>query len=541
MRVEDNRWIIGSRDIWHGVECFEHCLKVSMAVAAEEPAALEMVARHKESRGVEFRKAQGNEYEALRNAELAQNLGDDFVEISSGSDSDQVVAWAKLNKVVIAQAPFKINFGDFDYSGRADLLVRSDYQLGYKEDGTLTAEPILGAVADGKYVIWEIKHSSKFRDGKVQPVPIYEYQLAMAYEGLSKLGVASSRSCGIVFKYEDLSEFDPEACLANTSAKRSAMFELLNSTPPHAKKRLVVKQWRCDKPALCKSAKCDYSDICGLVRYEEDSLHQIYNIHHTHVPKYLAVGITKVSQLLEEGPTNAGVAAEQVEKHIRWARVITKQRETGEPQYEIFSGVFEGPDALPARTDADLFVDFEWYTPLNTRGNYYYMFGILNRQGQMQQIIAKDGKSEGKCFQEFLDAVDSAILANPDMHFYVANKTAEGTGITKLGEKYASDQDQIARILDHMFDVQVAAKASMVVGGQSFGLKEMAEHFSGRVTIRTTETTDGDDSMWQYHEYLRLLESGQTTEAEAILADIATYNEQDCRATLSYYDWLASR
>lgn len=541
MRVEDNRWIIGSRDIWHGVECFEHCLKVSMAVAAEEPGALEMVAKHKESRGVEFRKAQGNEYEALRNAELAQNLGEDFIEIPGGSDSDQVVAWAKLNKVVIAQAPFKIDFGDFDYSGRADLLVRSDYQLGYEDDGTLTAEPISGAVADGKYVIWEIKHSSKLKDGKVQPVAIYEHQLAMAYEGLSKLGVASSRSCGIVFKYQDLTEFDPEVCLANTLAKRSSMFELLNSTPPHAKKRLVVNQWRCDKPSVCTSSKCEYPDICGLVRYEEDSIHQIYRLDYRHVPKYLSAGITKLSQFLTDDPGSAGVAADQVEKHVRWAKVITKQRETGEPQYEIFSGVFEEPDALPARTDADLFVDFEWYTLLNTRGNYYYIFGILNRQGQMQQIIAKDGKSEGECFQEFLDAVDSAIMANPAMHFYVANKTAEGTGIKSLGEKYASDGAQIARILDHMFDVQVAAKASMVVGGRSFGLKEMAEHFSGRATTRTTETTDGDDSMWQYHEYLRLLESGQTREAEAILADIATYNEQDCRATMSYYDWLASR
>ncbi len=540
MRVENQRWVIGSRDLWHGTECFDHCLKLSMAVEAEVPEALERVASHKESGGVKFRKTQGAEYEQLRNAQLATNLGADFIELPDFSDVDQVVLWANNKKVVIAQAPFDSDFGDFDYKGRADLLVRSDYRLAYKEDGTLTAEPISGSANEGKYCIWEIKHTSKFDSkGKEQNVDIYKYQLAMAYESLSKLGLASGNTCGIIFKEQEMTEFIPEEVLELTRVAREPMFMHLNEFGPHRKKALAVQTWRCEKPSVCDDAKCDYPDICAQMRYEHDELHQIYNINHTHIPKLKSVGIDTVAKLLSEGGAGSGVAAEQIEKHLRWARVISNLRQTGEHSYELFSGVFDEPGALPERTEGDLFVDFEWYTPLNTRANFYYMFGVLNRKGDLKQFIAKDVAEEEAKFLEFLDCVESAILSHPKMHFYVSNKTAEKTGIEKLGVRYSIDVARINSVLAHIFDVQEAARNSIAVSTGGFGLKEMEVFFSKDAAARLTDTTDGEDSMWQYHEYIAFIDSNQTTQAEAILKDIATYNGDDCLGTMRFYDWLA--
>ena len=541
MRVENQRWVIGSRDIWHGTECFEHCLKLSMAVEADVPEALERVASHKESGGVKFRKTQGTEYEKLRNSQLAENLGSDFVELPDFSDSDQVVLWANSKKLVIAQAPFGSDFGDFDYKGRADLLVRSDYRLAYKVDGTLTAEPIPERSQDGKYCIWEIKHTSKSDSkGKEQNVDIYKYQLAMAYESFSKLGIASGSTCGIIFKEQEMTEFDPEEVLELTRVARDRMFMHLNEFGPHRKKALAVETWRCEKPSVCESAKCAYPDICAQVRHENDELHQIYNINHTHIPKLKSVGIDTVEKFLTEGGAGSGVAAEQLEKHLRWARVISTLRQTGDHTYEQFSGVFDDPGALPERTEADLFVDFEWYTPLNTRTNVYYMFGVLNRQGELKQFIAEDTSEEEAKFIDFLECIESAILSHPKMHFYVSNKTAEKTGIEKLGIRYSIDQARINAVLEHIFDVQEAARNSIAVSTGGFGLKEMEVFFPKDAAARLTDTTDGEDSMWQYHEYLAFTESGQVGQAEAILKDIAAYNGDDCRGTMRFYDWLAT-
>jgi uncharacterized protein len=337
-----------------------------------------------------------------------------------------------------------------------------------------------------------------------------------------------------------MSQFAPGEVLEATKSARATMFELLNEVGPHRKKALAVSDWRCDSSALCDKAKCDYPDVCKLVRYEQDELNQIHGILNVpHIKKYVAAGLTTVAQLLEGDPSRAGVADEQVQKHLRWAKVIAKHRITGEPAHDKFADVFQDPGALPERTEADLFVDFEWYTPLNTRGYFYYMFGVLDRQGNLEQFIAKDPSEEREMFTKFLDRVESAIISNPKMHFYVANKVAEKTAIEKLATRYAIDQERISSVLSRIFDVQEAAKGSVVVSVGGFGLKEMAVFFSGKKDARNTATADGDDSMWQYHEYLRLMKSGQSTEAQSIIEDIAKYNGDDCRATMRFYDWLA--
>jgi hypothetical protein len=184
-----------------------------MAVATEQPFALEKTEHVKKSNGALFREAQGNEYEEHLNDQLQKALGSDYHQIPDYSNPNQVKIAASAGKIVIAQAPFETDFGNIVYSGRADLLVRNDYDLEFLEDGTIRV--VQNKDPDStSYNVWEIKHSSATDSkGKQKDLTNYEYQLGMAVEGIRSLGLGATRLAGILFKNEEILTFDPSSIL----------------------------------------------------------------------------------------------------------------------------------------------------------------------------------------------------------------------------------------------------------------------------------------------------------------------------------------
>lgn len=541
MRIENNRWQLNSRDVWHGIKCREHCLKISMAQAAEVPAVLEKLAGYKESDGAKFRMEQGNEYEKLRFTELSKNLGSDFVVLAEHSDLTQTIGVAMLKKPIIGQAKVTSKFDEFDFNGRADLLVRSDYKLAIAEDQTLTAVQIEGVENDGKYKVWEIKHASSLdSNGKPKDISNYKNQLAMNIEALASMGFASNGPAGIVFKLDDLVEFDSQALIAELRTARDEMFQYLTENSPTKAQSLVVDDWRCEKSSLCTNARCDYPEICAATRIENDEINQLFNPHATHTKKFMENGFDTIAKIASGDITKTGIDPKQLNRHKLTAEAIVKSKASGKPEFIVMDSVWNVEKALPARTAGDLFVDFEWYTPLNSRSELYYMFGIVDVNEGKTQFTAEAGLSEQDVFMKFVENVEEALAVDQNMHLFIASN-AEVWRTKALGQKYGLPNERIETITSRYFDLQQCASQALAVSAGSFGLKAVEKFYMPeKQHHRETVTADGEGSLWMYHEYLALTEAGNEEAAQTFLEDIKRYNLEDCLSTKRFYDWLAT-
>jgi predicted RecB family nuclease len=538
MKVLDLKWGISSRDVWHGVKCLNHCLKVSMAVATEQPSALEKTEHIKKSNGALFREAQGNDYEDYLNNQLESNLGSKYHQIPDYSNPNQVKIAASAGKIVISQAPFEIDFGHIVYSGRADLLVRNDYDLGFLEDGTLGAVQNNSSDSNS-YNVWEIKHSSaKDAKGKLKDLTNYEYQLAMAVEGMRSLGLGTTRLAGILFKNREIVTFEPNSILDDVTQARKDMFDHLEQVSPLASSKSFETSWYC--PQNCEDSRCDYPGICSKTRYEMDLLNILYKPHYTHIPKLNSIGIFTVSDLLSMDASKSGIDVTQIEKHLVFAELIQSQKKTGLPCYKLLNSVWGEPNSLPKPTEKDLFMDFEWFDILNSKEKFCYLFGVSDRSGSVKQFYTNAIESEESVFFEFLDFVSRAIDAHEDMHIFVVNRGAEETRIKELAAKYVAPEETIAKILGRIFDLLDSARSSVAVSTASYGLKDMKVYFEDKTTEVSSGTKDGEDSMYTFWKLQKALADGDDVAVSGLEKELLNYNAEDCVATIRYYNWLAS-
>jgi uncharacterized protein len=523
------------------MNCLDHCLQVSMAVAVGVDSAVDKVAGYPENDALKFRFEQGKDYEELKFAELASSLGSEFVELPDFTKVDQTLVLAKMGKIAIAQAPVYISYDEFDYSARADLLLRSDYKLEYNEDGMLTAVPREGAEVDGLYCVWDVKHSAEPESKKVKlgEITRYEAQLAMSYEALLSMGIGSGLEAGLIYKGDDLARFEPEQILTNLRNKRSTLFARLLERNPLKPKLLEVADWCC-RSSSCSDAQCEYPIICAKTKVENDEISQLQALHYTHAPKLKDAGLDTVAKIASGDITGFGFPENSVIRYKSFALCITKAKATGKPEYEVFSPVREEPNALPASTPQDLFIDFETYTPLNKQGKFYYMLGVANWDEEIKQYVADNELEEKDRFFEFVDHLELAISQNPEVHFYHVNHT-EATETKALAARHGLDPDRLASLLTHYVDLITVASKSVAVSVGSYGLKKIEKFFPEKVKDgRETDTEDGADSLWQYYRYLKAIELGDIASAESIMKDIKKYNKQDCVSLKHYYNWLAS-
>jgi uncharacterized protein len=544
MRIVDNRWQLNSRDIWHGVKCFKHCLPLSMAVAAGLESVQHVVDNHVKSPGGELRKEQGKEYEERIYSDLKKNLGDEFHLIPELVGVEETKSVAGIGKIVMAQAQLKLAFDEFDYNSTADLLVRSDYTLEYLADGSLSAVPVAGVVNDGLYSVWEVKHSSLFNNktGKRNEIDNYLYQLAMNYESLKSIGLASNREVGFVFKFGVLDRHEPQAVLAMVQAERSQMFEYLEEKVPFLKTGLEVSVLACETKGLCTDARCDYPDICAADRVARDDISLLFNVNWRNAAKLKESGFGTVTEIATEDLSSSGVKNhDQLAKHKLNAQCILESRVKNEPVYKLVSSVWGGNKPLPVKTDQDLYIDLEWFSQVNERNDWFYLFGLVNTRGELNQIPAVGDKTEKEAFRDFFDQIEAAIEENPEMHvFFTSKSQTEVTKTADLGELYDYDKDRLKAVLAHFVDLQGIATESLITSAQGFGLKAMEVFFNPEARDKKSMPADGDASQWDFYQYLKLLEAGKTDEAEATFSRIKRYHEIDCQSVKKFYDWLAT-
>src|SRR5438105_8009435 len=128
--------------------------------------------------------------------------------------------------------------------------------------------------------------------------------------------------------------------------------------------------------------------------------------------------------------------------------------------------------------------------------------------------------------------VIARLDAHPDLHVY-HYAPHEPSAIKRLMGRYSTREAEVDRLLrgEVLVDLYRVVKQSLLASRDSYSLKEIEALYMGK---RDDAIAEAGSSIVAYE---RWIDKGD----QAILDEIAAYNEQDCRSTWLLRNWLEER
>jgi predicted RecB family nuclease len=197
--------------------------------------------------------------------------------------------------------------------------------------------------------------------------------------------------------------------------------------------------------------------------------------------------------------------------------------------------------AIPAPDDGDIFFDFEG-DPLYREGNAWgldYLFGLIETDETFVPFWAHSFAEERLALIAFLDYLTARRETHPRMHVY-HYASYERTHLLSLAARHGYGEEIIDDLLRNnvLVDLYPVVKQGLRIGSRSYSLKKLEPLY---MDVKRDGVANAADSITEYVRYRDLLDDGETAAAASVLADIARYNEYDCRSTLRLRDWLLQR
>ncbi|MGY4857618.1 TM0106 family RecB-like putative nuclease [Cryobacterium sp. AP23] len=268
----------------------------------------------------------------------------------------------------------------------------------------------------------------------------------------------------------------------------------------------------------------------------------------------LEAGLTTIEALaVSSGPVDglvdATVGALRAQARLQ---LQSRQLAAGEPghadapAFEVYNPVALG--ALPEPDAGDIFFDFEG-DPLyseTTAGvdrvewGLDYLFGLIETDGTFRAFWAHDYAEERQALIDFLAYVAERRATYPHLHIY-HYAAYERTHLLALAARHGVGEDAVDDLLrdNVLVDLYPVVKKSLRVGSHSYSIKKLEPLYMG--DDHREGVDNAVDSITAYADSRDLLRAGQTDVAQAMLDDIADYNEYDCLSTLRLRDWLLAR
>ncbi len=511
-----------------------------MAVAAKVPEILARVEPFTVDLSKKVHVIQGNEYEDAIFAELAESVAPgDFLEFDRANQSLESTLEALRGGVpLVAQAMFVHNFGDFEWMGYADLLVREDFDLRVGETGKLVAVHNSNTSntqgqppASPKYVVWDVKHAKS-------PSAKYWKQIAGYAEVLETYGLASSEPLGVILSGRTLARNDYRASLEEMQKARETLFERLSLVAPAGIQADFAPLTCCASRGVCDEIYCSYPELCAKIRYEQDSLEQLPGGLPQHRAALQAAGIFTTAQLaaLSESATVPNLAQALLAKYVQWSKVIQDERTNGP---SVIQTAKPSDVGLPALDAGDLFFDIEWFNPLE-QDELIFMFGVVDSTDKFTAFLADNVEQERVAFEQFVAFASDNLRRHPSSHIYHYSDPEPGR-LRKLAARYGVLVAEVETLVNAMVDLKRVAKASIMPGCGGYSIKQLERYYSADSKLsRGSLVKGGDDAMYQYYEFVRLTKTGQLPEAALVMQVIRDYNRDDCLSTKLLAEWLDS-
>lgn len=300
--------------------------------------------------------------------------------------------------------------------------------------------------------------------------------------------------------------------------------------------------WGDDSVGACGSCVACEVEVAAY-----DDLFQVAGIRGAQRAKLRAAGITTLADLADTvRPELDGMAQATFTAHVQQARAQVRTRRnqaklgagaTAKPFVEVKD---EGALArVPEPNPGDLFFDFEG-DPLYSEGdrwNLDYLFGFVDTDAQFTALWAHSLDQERQAFLEFIADVERRRAEHPGLHIY-HYAAYERTHLAQLALRHGVGEAFVEDLFDAnvLVDLYPIVRAALTVGSPSYSLKKLEPLYMG--DDEREGVSNAVDSVAEYAVYTELVAAGKRDEAAEKLADIARYNEYDCRSTLQLRDWL---
>ena len=296
-------------------------------------------------------------------------------------------------------------------------------------------------------------------------------------------------------------------------------------------------------------AMCTWSDVCENQRQADEYLGLVAWMRRDHIARFESGGITTIAQLAHASDTHRppGVAFESFAK-LRAQAVLQHRQRTHRRDCDAHDGecfellAREAPGEAVPRTGFDLlfepdpgdvYFDMEG-DPLYAPGRALeYLFGVYYAaEDRYQAFWARSDADEQRAFEALIDALVARRAAYPNMHVY-HYAPYETSALKRLMGRYGTRERELDELLraEVFVDLYAVVRGALRVGEESYSIKYLEPYYGMR---RTADVKKGDDSIVQFETWL-------VTRDDAILDDIETYNEEDCRSTHLLHRWLIER
>ncbi|HUD92891.1 TM0106 family RecB-like putative nuclease [Sphingobium sp.] len=281
---------------------------------------------------------------------------------------------------------------------------------------------------------------------------------------------------------------------------------------------------------------CRWSDHCTAEWEAADHLSIVAGMGRSQRSALREAGIDSIGALaaLPPGARIPGMQAGTVAKLAAQARLQAHQRQTGEGRIELLEAApGRGFARLPHADEGDMFFDMEG-DPL-FEGGLEYLFGLValdQGEDRFHVFWAHDRESEKIAFEQAIDFMTARLARHPLAHIY-HYASYEETALKRLAMYHGTREQEVDDLLrgDRLVDLYKVVAEAIRTSEPRYSIKNMEAFYLPGGRHGAVKTAG--DSIVIYERWRRV-------GGDELLAEIADYNEIDCRSTRLCRDWLLS-
>jgi len=282
-------------------------------------------------------------------------------------------------------------------------------------------------------------------------------------------------------------------------------------------------------------ALCDWWAHCSAHWRAVDHLSLVANIQRAQVTR-LERGDIHTLTALAESPLTTRIAKLPEESFVtlhEQARLQLQQRRTGEHTFELLPREKDrGFFRLPRPSPGDVFLDLEGDPFLGD--GITYLFGAAweeNGSTQYRAWWAHDAAEERASFESVMDFLVARLTAEAGAHIYHYGGL-EKSSLERLMGRHGTREAQLDDLLrrEAFVDLASIVRQGMRVSHASYGLKKIETFY---FTRKSEGVADAGGAVLAYEQWLE-------TNDRAMLAEIESYNREDCVSIVEMRRWLVS-
>lgn len=293
---------------------------------------------------------------------------------------------------------------------------------------------------------------------------------------------------------------------------------------------------RSTKVALCDT--CRWRPVCEQEWADRDDLVQVAGAQRSHREALEAAGISTMADLATAADDDlAGVLSARVRERLRnQARLQVRERETGEPSYELLAPrPGEGLALLPTPDPGDVYLDFEGDPFAEGGAGREYLAGVWTRDEEFLTWWAHDQEQERALTSDLLTWLNERWRQFPGMHIY-HYAAYEQSALKRMAQRYATAETELDMLLRgrRFVDLYAVVRQGLQISKASYSIKKLEAFYWDHV--RTGSGDEVADALSSVVEYERWQAQGGTD--QSILDRLAAYNREDVRSTHALHEWL---